>query len=116
MSEKDPNGIDPHAPGAKLDAGKPDASLLLDFGRALAEVARVCTFGATKYTRGGWTHVSDGPNRYTAALLRHLLAEVRGKTDPDSGLRHAAQVAWNALARLELVLRGEEAFGPSTEK
>lgn len=111
MPEIDPNGLDAHTPGAKLDAGKPDADLLLDMGRALMAVAEVGTFGARKYSRGGWTHVKDGPNRYTAALLRHLLAEGRGVIDQDSGLRHAAQVAWNALARLELMLKEEEAFG-----
>lgn len=108
MSEVDPNGIAQHVPGAKLDAGKPDASLLLMFGRALTEVARVGTFGATKYSRGGWQHVPNGIERYTAALMRHLLAENRGVFDDESGLLHAAQVAWNALARLELMLREEE--------
>ena len=105
MAEKDPNGLDPHAPGAKLDAGKPDLSLLLPFGRALEAVGRVATFGARKYTRNGWECVQDGQNRYTAALLRHLLAEGRESVDPESGLPHAAQAAWNALARLELMLR-----------
>lgn len=32
-------------------------------------------------------------------------AERYGERDDDSGLRHAEQVAWNALARLELILR-----------
>lgn len=106
--ETDPNGLTPHSAGAKLDAGKPDASLLLMFGRALVEVSAVGTFGARKYSRGGWQHVSDGANRYTAAMLRHLLAENEGPIDGESGLRHAAQVAWNALARLELILREEK--------
>lgn len=111
MAEADPSGLDPHVPGAKLDVGKPDMSLLLAFGRALDAVGRVATFGAGKYTPGGWQHVQNGPGRYTAALLRHLFAEDRGRIDADSGLPHAAQVAWNALARLELMLRESEAFG-----
>lgn len=105
---KDPNGIDQHTAGAKLDAGKPDASLLLLFGRALTEVSRVGTFGAKKYSRGGWQFVPDGITRYTAALLRHLFGEANGPRDEESGLLHAAQVAWNALARLELMLRESE--------
>jgi hypothetical protein len=96
--------IDPHAPGAKLDAGKPDTSLLLDFHLALLEVAAVGTYGAKKYSRGGWKTVPDGVDRYTAAMLRHLLAEQVGERDEESDLRHAAQVAWNALARLQLLL------------
>lgn len=102
-SEQDPNGITADAPGAKLDAGKPDLSLLIDFRLALNEVATVGTFGARKYSRGGWQHVADGPTRYTAAMLRHLLAS--SDIDADSGMIHDAQVAWNALARLELRLR-----------
>ncbi len=102
--ETDPYNIDQHAPGAKLDTSKPDASLLLMFGRALAAVAEVGTFGAQKYTRGGWREVPEGVNRYTAALGRHLLKEDREAHDQDSGLLHAAHAAWNALARLEMML------------
>lgn len=97
----DPNGIGQHEPGAKLDSGKPDASLLGLFGLALLEVAKVGTIGAAKYTRGGWREVPDGFNRYTAAMLRHYLAEDREEIDDDTEMYHCAQVAWNALARLE---------------
>ena len=105
LGEVDPDGHDQHIPGAKLDSGKPDASLLLMFGKALEAVAEVGTFGARKYSRGGWQQVVDGLDRYTAALLRHLFKEHYEKYDTDSKLLHAAQVAWNALARLELILR-----------
>lgn len=103
--EQDPNGIDQHECGAKLDSGKPDLSLLLYFGNALAEVGKVGTVGAIKYTRGGWQDVEDGQNRYTAAMLRHLLKEPFEDIDYDTGMLHMAQTAWNALARLELYLR-----------
>lgn len=102
--EKDPNGKDQHDDGAKLDAGKPDASLLGMFGGALLAVAEVGTFGAEKYTRGGWRNVPNGVHRYTAAMLRHYFAEDHDEFDADLPVRHAAQVAWNALARLELLL------------
>ena len=104
----DPDGIGQHTIGAKLDDGKPDASLLLMFGKALEAVAQVGTLGAKKYTRGGWQSVARGIERYTAALLRHLFKEHYEDNDPDLGLLHAAQVAWNALARLELILRERE--------
>jgi len=107
----DPYGLDQHELGAKLDAGKPDASLLLMFGKALEAVAAVGTFGARKYTRGGWQSVVGGIERYTAALLRHLFKEHYEDNDPDSQLLHAAQVAWNALARLELLLREQDDAG-----
>src|SRR5690606_1597282 len=56
--ERDPNGIDPHEPGAKLDAGKVEPELIQrGFARALLAVADVGTYGATKYTRDGWQDV-----------------------------------------------------------
>jgi len=107
VKEVDPHGLDQHVAGAKLDGDKPDLSLLLMFGKALREVGVVGTFGARKYSRGGWQDVPNGEQRYTAALLRHLYAEHYEVSDPDSGLRHATHAAWNALARLELMLREE---------
>jgi hypothetical protein len=106
--EVDPNGTDAHSLGSKLDAGKPDCSLLGMFGRALLQVSRVGTFGADKYSRGGWQHVPDGFNRYTAAMLRHYLAENTSKVDSELPVLHAAQVAWNALARLEFMVKEYE--------
>jgi hypothetical protein len=103
--EKDPTGRKAHQPGAKLDDGKPMAGLLQDFGLALLAVSTVGTFGAKKYSRGGWQHVPNGVNRYTDAMMRHFLQEIYDEVDGDSGLSHAAQTAWNALARLELKLR-----------
>lgn len=113
--------IDQHEPGAKLDDGKPDMSLLMDFSRALEEVALVGTYGKNKYSRGGWQHVADGINRYLSAGLRHLTKVFRGEKfdedpwyDTPGGLpyrgrvRHDAQVVWNYLAWLELKLREEE--------
>jgi hypothetical protein len=108
-SEHDPNGYAPHTQGAKLDADKPRPHLVLaGFARALAAVAAIGTHGAAKYSDDGWLHVPDGEARYTDAMLRHYLAEASGESlDPDSELPHAAHLAWNALARLELALRGE---------
>ena len=106
-AESDPNGIGKHAPGAKLDAGKVRVGLVLfGFARALEQVARVGTYGSEKYSDNGWMQVPDGVRRYTDALLRHLLAEAMGeRIDPETGLPHAAHCAWNALARLDLMLR-----------
>lgn len=70
--EKDPNGINQHDPGAKLDDGKLLAGVLADFSLALKAVAAVGTFGAGKYSRGGWQSVDNGIVRYYDALWRHL--------------------------------------------
>lgn len=110
LRESDPNGRDPHTAGAKLDAGKaPIWRGLLDyFPRALRQVALVSEFGSRKYTWKGWESVPEGEARYADAMARHIIAEaVEGELTPDSGLLHAAHVAWNALAVLELKLRAQ---------
>lgn len=106
---RDPNGIDQHAPGAKLDAGKMRASLVLGaFPRALQKVSEVGTYGANKYSDNGWLEVPGALERYDDAMLRHWLAAKTGEdVDPETGIEHAAHQAWNALAVLELKLRGE---------
>lgn len=109
-SESDPNGLSPHVSGAKLDAGKPRPSLVLGgFARALMAVTRIGTYGAVKYTDNGWMEVSDGINRYDDAKLRHWLTEKSGiECDADTQELHAAHEAWNALARLDLLIRNNE--------
>ena len=113
LSLMSPSGRTPepsqHEPGAKLDQGKILAAVLGDFSRALTAVAEVGTMGAKKYTRGGWQSVDNGIERYTDALWRHLLKERQTPLDDESGLKHAAHMAWNALARLELEIRKEDA-------
>lgn len=96
--------------GYKDDSYKVKMGLIIeDFPRALEEVGKVATFGANKYTEHGWLTVENGKRRYTDAMYRHALAEARGEVfDYESNLYHAAHLAWNALARLELILRQEE--------
>ena len=99
--------------GLKYDDGKIKPRLIMEgFPRALTAVIEVATFGANKYTEHGWVTVPEGINRYTDAMGRHLLAEAKGEVlDAESKLKHAAHSAWNALARLELILRKEEENG-----
>ena len=116
--EKDPTGKDPHEKGAKQDAGKNQLGLIYaGFCRALWMVGEVASFGANKYTRDGWEGVGDGVRRYTDAMFRHLGKEFRGEdVDKDSQLKHAAHTAWNALARLELILREERYYEQQDSK
>src|SRR5690606_41842045 len=82
--ERDPNGIDPREPGAKLDAGKVHPSLILsDMARALLAVAEVGTFGANKYSDGGWQYVQDGIKRYSDAKDRQRLPDTLEEHHPD---------------------------------
>jgi len=93
------------AGATKYDAGK---STLLKggisyFPKAIALVSSISHFGATKYAWDGWRHVDDGFNRYSEAMVRHLVEEGSADIlDPDSRLPHIGHTTWNALARLEL--------------
>lgn len=113
--EADPAGRDPHASGAKLDAGKVRPWLCIaGFPRALSAVADVTTKGAIKYTPNGWQEVPDGESRYMEAFGRHMLALARGEQiDADTGCLHKAQMAWNLLASLELELRAAGNWNPT---
>lgn len=113
QNEVDPNGLDAKAKGDKLDSGKAPIfrGVLQYFPRAVTAVANLSQTGAEKYSWKGWEHVPDGVNRYGDALARHIAFEaIDGLYDPEwtdqgKAVLHATAVAWNALARLELVLR-----------
>lgn len=109
-NEVDPNGKQSKQPGAKFDANKAPIwqGTLSYFPRALEAVAFVSAVGARKYSWKGWETVPDGFVRYSDALVRHLVAEGKEQIDSDTGRLHAEEVAWNALARLELLLRSKE--------
>jgi len=93
--------------GVKYDNNKPPVmrGVIRYFPRALREVAKVSQAGARKYTWEGWRTVPDGENRYADARARHELAYAQGEfLDGETETPHLAQVAWNALAELELVM------------
>ena len=104
MNEHDPTGRDAHAPGAKLDAGKPMPALVLGaFAPALQQVVAVGSDGARKYSKNGWLSVPDGVARYEDAAMRHLLKHFSGeRVDPESGHAHLAHTVWNLLAIITL--------------
>lgn len=109
FTNDDPSKIGTGA--VKYDAGKPSAwrGLIDYFPRAAMAVSEISSFGARKYAWAGWENVDEGFERYSDAMVRHLLKESMGEEiDPDSGLLHAAHTAWGALARLELKLREME--------
>jgi hypothetical protein len=93
--------------GKKDDKNKPPVfeGVLEYFPLAILEIAKVSAMGAQKYDWGNWVHVQDGYKRYTSALCRHLVGKGDLDFDDESNLLHAAHVAWNSLARLELILK-----------
>ena len=100
----DPTGTTQHAPGAKLDGGKLRPALVLGgFASAVEAMVKVGSDGARKYTDNGWKTVPNGKARYEDALLRHLLAHLRGEViDEESGSPHIIHCMWNAAAIYEL--------------
>lgn len=91
--------------GIKYDSGKLRlAEMMQDFREPLSAVCRVWEFGADKYTKSNWKYVDKAIDRYTNAMLRHLMEEETCPFDEESHLLHAAHVAWNALARLQFIL------------
>ena len=104
-------------PGMKNDNGKIRPALVINsMALAMQAIAEVGTYGAEKYSADNWMQVEDGIERYTDAMYRHLLDEAAGEAlDDESGLMHAAHAAWNAIARLELILRLEEDSGELPE-
>lgn len=96
--------------GVKLDEGKPRvAEMIQDFSIPLEYVAKIWAFGADKYSKGNWKYVKNGFDRYSNAMVRHLMKDSDGSgVDSESKLLHAGHVAWNALARLHFLLQAQE--------
>lgn len=91
----------------KLRKESPMARGVLDyFPRAIMAVAHVSFVGNEQHNPGQPMHwARDKSTDHADCILRHL-AE-RGTID-DDGLRHAAKVAWRALALLETELEAAE--------
>lgn len=90
----------------KADAGKPRWGLLP--WRAIALLADVVTFGASKYGDASWRRVEA--SRYEDALHRHLHAWRMGeRNDRESGIHHLAHALCNIAFMLELSLDKDDA-------
>lgn len=87
--------------GSKFDGGKPRLELL-DSG-AIEDLAKVLTFGATKYDAHNWRKGIE-VSRLVGAALRHLFAFLRGEDlDPESGLPHVAHAMCNCMFILAMM-------------
>jgi hypothetical protein len=83
------------------------------FPRAIAAVTAVSLAGANKYAGGKfptkWRDIPEWSVRLPDAQMRHMLEEAKGNLiDDETKCLHLAQQAWNALARLELLLVNTE--------
>ena len=94
---------DPKTGGQK---GKKLAQLGAIDPAALLELAKVAGYGQHKYARYNYLLGFDW-SLLVDALYRHLLAFQMGEVlDSESGLPHAAHVAWHALALVSFSQRG----------
>ena len=95
--------------GTKYDNGKLRlAEMIIDFKIPMEELCKVWEFGANKYEKSNWKKLQNPVDRYTNAMLRHLLAEETNLVDDESKLLHAAHIAFNALARLYFIVRNKD--------
>jgi hypothetical protein len=92
----------------KLDAGKAPVwqGFINYFPNAMIAVSWVSEYGFRKYGEwGGWRKLVNGLLRYFDGHARHFVLQSNETYDDgDSGLAHAAQDAWNAMAKLELLI------------
>lgn len=97
--------------GMRFNAGKAPVwrGFINYFPRAIEAVSRVSAFGANKYAWNNWQNIDDYYDNITDSLSRHLVNEAKGRAlDVDSELEEAAHLAWNAMARLELIVKDRE--------
>lgn len=112
------------AHGVKLDAGKSPVwqGFIEYFPLGMQEVALVSMKGTAEpgHVWGGWKSVPDGYARYSNAMCRHMTEEAsipivdltseaaEDHTLLEAKLKACATVAWNAMARLEHLIKDFE--------
>lgn len=80
----------------KFDTDKPRMSLV-PF-KQIEKIAKVLTFGASKYKDNSWQTLDNAEDRYFSATMRHLAAYQQGEElDEESGMSHLAHAATNLI-------------------
>jgi hypothetical protein len=92
---------DDRARSLRYNNGKPDYSLIPM--AALAEVAKVLEYGASKYERGNWLKPTSWEVSF-GCLQRHMSAWQAGEdNDTESGRSHIAHAACNLIQMLHML-------------
>lgn len=96
----------PEVVGRKDDNGKNRFDLIP--WKALNEMVKVLTWGATHYGDRNWMLVKNPRARYFAALHRHLYKWIEGEIyDPQTSVHHLGHAGVNVLFLLALDLEGK---------
>lgn len=83
-----------------FDIGKVELQWLLGMS-GLDEVAKVGTYGASKYGQSNWRGGSEWM-RYFGSSVRHITKCIRGEwLDDESNLPHLAHAVYNLLILME---------------
>lgn len=73
------------------------------FPAAIAEIAKLSKFGNDKHNPGEPLHwTREKSTDHADCIARHLID--RGVIDPDTGMSHTVEIAWRALALLQVEL------------
>ena len=94
----------------RFNQGKPELSYLLVWPNAINEIAKVCMYGSSKYSK--FNYLKGAPiSEYIDCALRHLRSYYGEGCDFDGDaathgweVRHLAQAAWNIIQALEVSL------------
>ena len=82
----------------KFDEGKLDLRLVEPW--VVEELCRVYMYGVHKYHEGSWKKFTPEEARkvFESAYQRHANALRKGEiVDPETGLKHSFQAAWNLI-------------------
>ena len=72
-------------------------------------MAAILTFGANKYSPGGWKLLADPEKRYEDAMWRHLMEYKKGnRLDKDSKMPHLWHCVTNLAFLIYFDMRSEE--------
>lgn len=90
----------------KFDQGKPQMSLIPP--RALEEVAKALTYGASKYSPYNYLQgIGFDQRRLLDAALRHIYAHLRREDIDESGNSHLSHAIASLLMLLEAIKVGK---------
>jgi len=98
----------PEGKAMRFNEGKVPMGHVLDYPRAMAELAKVADYGANKYDRGNFQR-GQKASVTIDCMMRHLWKWWCGEDyDPESMCHHLGHVVWNVMVLCEDMMRAAE--------